>query len=182
MILPSHLTFRRMLTIALFATPMVVPGSRAGAQTAVGVIPDRRLPESVRIAAAKEAMIRLRSPSAMALLVKQELMLSPKQVAAIEALVPVEAESVRVRTERASASARQNALKARARAGWTGPIDEAAIRAEACEQSRASADMLIGAIRDRHALGRILTPDQQRQFDRLQPEMTRRLIRQQFNK
>ena len=60
---------------------------------------------------------------------------------------------------------------------WTGPVDESAIRTAMCEQSRASADMLIGMMRDRHALGVLLTPDQQHRFDALQGEMMVRAMK-----
>jgi hypothetical protein len=179
----STFTCRRELWLALLALAMIAPCSRLKAQTAVGVISDQRMPDSAQQAAAMAMSMRMRSPAVMALSMKQELGLSAEQVAAIEALVPIEADSARLRMGRLMTALSKGPMKDQSRSMlWTGPIDEAAIRAAACEQSRSSADMLIGLMRDRHALGVLLTPDQQRQFDALQGEMMSRVMRSKPNR
>jgi hypothetical protein len=159
------------------ALAIAMPLSSQAQGKAVGVIPDRQMPDSAQQAAVLALGARMRSPAAVALSVKEELGLSPEQVAAIEALVKIEADSGRVRMERMMASAKQNAKSGAALNEWTGPIDEAAVRAAACEQSRTTADMMIGMMRDRHALGALLREDQQHLFDRLQSEMMMHLMR-----
>jgi hypothetical protein len=169
-----------MLASAVLA--LLLPLSNAHAQArAVGVIPDRQLPDSAQQAAVLAMSMRLRSPASLALTMKQELGLKPEQVAAIEALARVEADSIRARMSRVMELGRQNTSNKRGAMvvgmGWTDPIDEGAIRAAACEQARGQADILIGMMRDRHALGVLLTADQQHQFDELQGQMMVRAIR-----
>lgn len=173
----STLTSGRLLWCLSLAMAAAVPLGRLDAQVkAIGVIPDPRMPDSAQQAAMMGVGMRTRSPAAFALSMKQELGLTPEQVAAVEALVPIEADSMQARMrrllEQSQERARQQPPAAlRAAMSWTGPIDEAAIRAAACEQSQAQADLLIGMMRDRHALGILLTPDQQNQLDRLQSEL-----------
>jgi hypothetical protein len=166
---------------ASLALAMVVPCARSDAQVkATGVISDHMMPDSAQQMSAMAASMAMRSPASFALSRKQELGLSPEQVAAVEALVPIEADSMRARTGRMmesfAAAARKQPGGAARMVSWTDPIDEAALRAAACEQSRSQADLQIGLIRDRHALGVLLTPDQQHQFDRLQSEMMARAL------
>jgi hypothetical protein len=178
----SSFASRGTLILASAALAIAMPLSSHAQGKAVGVIPDPRMPDSAQQAAMFAVTARMRSPAAMALSVKEELKLSPEQVAAIEALVPIEADSGRVRMERMMASTRQSAKAPGWSTAWTGPIDEAAVRAAACEQARTTADMMIGMMRDRHALGVLLTPDQQQQFDRLQGQMMMRIMRPVINK
>jgi hypothetical protein len=176
------ITLRRALWCTSLVLMSLVPCGRSGAQVrVVGVISDQAMPDSTRQLAAMAASMAMRSPASFALSVKRELGLSPEQVAAVEALVPIEADSMRVRGSRMMESLKAAVQKmpkaAAARTmSWTAPIDEAAVRAAACEQSRTGADMQIGLMRDRQALGMLLTPDQQRQFDRLQSERMSRAL------
>jgi hypothetical protein len=181
----SSFTPHYRLTVASAVLAILLPFSSSQAQgRAVGVISDQRRPDSPGSANLLATSTRT-SPARLALMMKEELGLNPKQVTAIEALVPIEADSIRARLERLTKVVRQNAPSARNKGGaiaaglsWTGPIDEAAIRAAACEQAREQADMLIGRMRDRRALGAVLTTTQQRQFDRSQGEAMMRVLRE----
>lgn len=157
-----------------FVLLLAAPG--AGAQVkAGGVISDQRpgFPDSTQMAAAVVSVSRLRSPAAMALSGRAELGLSPEQIGHLEALVILEADSSRARSARL-VEAMQRRLPTRSSGwGWSGPIDEAAVRAEACEQSKLQADMVIGLMRDRHAVGAVLTPAQHATLDQLQSRMMR---------
>jgi hypothetical protein len=173
-------------TFALVAAAITVLTSPLHAQVkVVGVISDQRMPDSAQQVAALAAGMRMRAPAAFALSMKQEIGLTPEQVAAVEALVPIEADSQRVRMRRMlernqeRARERPGAVVATAQAmmSWTDPIDEAAIRASACEQSQAQSDLMIGMMRDRRALGVLLTPMQRHELDRLQGELMTRAFR-----
>ena len=177
----STIVPRRPVALASLALALLLPLSASQAQKVVGVISDQRMPDSAQMAATAAMSIRMQSPATLALTVKQELGLSPEQVQAIEARAQAEVDSGRVRYGRLMELARQNRQNKQgpmaAGMSWTGPIDEAAIRSAVCEQAQAQADMVIGLMRDRHALGALLTPDQRRQFEGLQDEIVSRMLR-----
>jgi hypothetical protein len=176
----SSFTSRGALMLASSALMVMLPLSSSRAQgKAVGVIADQPMPDSAQQAAMLAISRRMQSPAAVALTMKQDLGLKPEQVAAIEALVPVEADSMRARMRRVMELVQQNAQKNQGTGqgmGWTDPIDEVVIRAAMCDQSRAQAEMVIGMMRDRHALGALLTVDQQHQFDELQGQIMMRIM------
>ena len=120
----------------------------------------------------------MQSPATLALMMKQELGLGPKQVEAVEALARAERDSNQMWLSRVMSGPESARSKERAaRTSWTGPIDETKIRAAACEQARRQADLAIGIMRERHALGAVLSADQRRQYEQLQPQMVQRLMR-----
>ena len=170
---------RRAMSWSLILVSLLLSARGAGGQTAVGVISEQRLgpaPDSAHVAAMMSAAQRMRSPARFALSMQKELSLSAQQVAALEVLVRAEADSQRTRMFRMmqqmqAVSPDKSQAGMASRLTWTGPIDEAAIRASACEQSKLQAEMLIGMIRDRHAVGELLTTTQQEELDRLQREL-----------
>ena len=171
---------RRAMSWSFVLVSLFLPSQRAAAQTAVGVISEQRvgqMPDSAQMSAAMAMSARMRSPARFALSMQKEIGLSAQQVAALEVLVRAQSDSESVRvlrmmqqmettTRGKSPTAAMDGI-----ATWTGPVDEAAIRAAACEQSKAQAEILIGMIRDRHAVGELLTTTQQEALDRLQGEM-----------
>lgn len=180
MIFPVCVVTRRAMSWSLVLVSLFLPGQLAAAQTAVGVIGEQRIaaaPDSAHMVAMMSAAQRLRSPAGFALSVQRELSLSSQQVAALEVLVRAESDSQRTRMFRMMQQMRAVSPDKSVQAGmassltWTGPIDEAAIRASACEQSKMQAEILIGMIRDRHAVGELLTTTQQKELDRIQAEL-----------
>lgn len=171
---------RRVMSWSFVLVSLLLPAHRVAAQTVVGVISEQSVgptPDSARMAAMMAAAQRMRSPAGFALSKQKELELTAQQVAALEVLVRAEADSQRTRTfrmmQQMQALSRDKAAVASmgARLTWTGPVDEAAIRASACEQSRMQAEVMIGMIRDRHAVGDLLTTTQRDTLDRLQHEL-----------
>jgi len=172
---------RRVMSWSFVLVSMTVPLHVSAAQRVVGIIADQgvgALPDSTHLVAAMAASLRMRSPASFALSRKSELMLSAEQVAAVEARVPLELDSLRARTERLMLAMRKTTTSsAMTLQSWTGPIDEAAIRAASCAQSQMQTDLAIGMLRDRHALGELLTPAQREAFDRLQSEAMMEALR-----
>jgi len=159
---------------------LFLPAQRAAAQTAVGIISEQRpgqMPDSAQMSAAMAMSARMRSPARFALSMQKEIGLSAQQVAALEVLLRAQSDSESVRVLRmmqqlqTSSRGRSPTAAMAEIATWTGPVDETAIRAAACEQSKAQAEILIGMIRDRHAVGELLTTTQQEELDRLQAEL-----------
>jgi hypothetical protein len=161
---------------------ILMAAQSAGAQARViGVISDQRFPDSTQMAAIAAMSQRMRSPAAFALANRSELGLSPEQVNYLEALVPKEIDSARVRNQRLmdAMQKQQAATLSTYKSGmssWAGPIDEAAIRAAACESSKLQADLIIGGMRDRHAVGAMLSPEQHQMLDRLQSDAVMRAM------
>ena len=179
MVFRLRVVTRRAMSWSFVLVPLFLPGQLAAAQTAVGVISEQRIeatPDSAHVEAMMSAAQRMRSPARFALSMQKELSLSSQQVAALEVLVRAEADSQRTRMFRMmqqmqAVSPDKSQAGMASRLTWTGPIDEAAIRASACEQSKMQAEMLIGMIRDRHAVGELLTTTQQVELERLQTEL-----------
>lgn len=180
MILPLRAVTRRAMSWSFVLVSLFLPWQRAVAQTAVGIISEQRvgqMPDSAQMSAAMAMSARMRSPARFALSMQKEIGLSAQQVAALEVLVRAQSDSESVRVLRMMQQ-RQTTPRGKSPmaamegiATWTGPVDEAAIRAAACEQSKAQAEILIGMIRDRHAVGELLTTTQQEELDRLQREL-----------
>lgn len=171
---------RRAMSWSFILMSLLLPAQRVDAQTVVGVISEQRMgaaPDSAHMAAVMAAAQRMRSPATFALSMQKELSLSAQQVASLEVLVRAESDSQATRTfrmmQQMQARSRDKAALAgmASRLTWTGPIDEAAIRASACEQSKMQAEIFIGMIQDRHAVGELLTTTQREELDRLQREL-----------
>jgi hypothetical protein len=182
---PTHQpmqSIKRFSRAAGITAAVLMAAPIAGAQARVtGVISDQRLPDSTQMAAMAAVSQRMRSPAVFALANRSELGLSPEQVNYLEALVPKEADSARVRSQRMmdAIQKQQAAMSSTYKEGmssWAGPIDEAAIRATACESSKLQADMVIGGMRDRHAVGAMLSPEQHQMLDRLQMQAITRAL------
>ena len=171
---------RRAMVWSFVLMSLCLPGQRAAAQTAAGIISEQRpgqMPDSAQMSAAMAMSARMRSPARFALSMQKEIGLSAQQVAALEVLVRAQSDSESVRVLRmmqqleTTARSKSPTAAMEAISTWTGPVDETAIRAAACEQSKAQAEILIGMIRDRHAVGELLTTAQQEELDRIQREM-----------
>lgn len=180
MILPLRAVTRRAMSWSFVLVSLFLPWQRAAAQTAVGIISEQRvgqMPDSAQMSAAMAMSARMRSPARFALSMQKEIGLSAQQVAALEVLVRAQSDSESVRVLRmmqqlqTTPRGKSPMAAMEGIATWTGPVDEAAIRAAACEQSKAQAEILIGMIRDRHAVGELLTTTQQEELDRLQREL-----------
>ena len=156
---PRALVF---VTLCVAWAPMGAQGTRTTADSQ----------QAVQAAAMRESAIRVQSPARFALDHRAELLLSPQQAAQLQRLAAAQSDSVVARRGRASAAvqainANSNSPTGKALQSWEGLVDEAAIRAEACAQSAIQADAMIGLAKDRHALGAVLSPGQQRTMDRL---------------
>lgn len=179
MILRLRVVTRRAMSWSFVLVSLFLPVQRAAAQRVVGIISEQRfgqMPDSAQMSAAMAMSARMRSPARFALSMQKEIGLSAQQVAALEVLVRAQADSesarvVRMMQQLQTARGTSPTAAMAEISTWTGPVDETAIRAAACEQSKAQAEILIGMIRDRHAVGELLTTTQQDELDRLQREM-----------
>jgi hypothetical protein len=112
---------------------------------------------------------RLLKPASYVLAHKADLALTEVQVQRLEILARAQDDSVVVRQIRMT-SGMALLFKKRQESGiapdigWVGPIDEKRLRDEACEQAGLTTEFAIGVLRDRLAVGTILTGTQ---IDRL---------------
>ena len=168
-----RLAFRTTSLLAL--TFVVSQSSTLVAQTpgkVVGVI-GGEMPDSSQMAALMA--VNMRSPAQFVLAHNGELALTPEQVGALANVDSALKDSAKVRLARM-----RDAMRARPPLGpaalqsmksmmeWSGPIDETAIRAQACEQSASQAEVIINLARDRQRVGGLLTDAQRGQLNGLQ--------------
>lgn len=114
------------------------------------------------MAVAKQAM----NPVAAVLASREELALTAAQVGALEPIAARVSEAVE-RTVQAQQSGAQTRL-VQAMSDPSVPIDEAGIRAEACEQATQQAQMMIETVRGRREMNAILTAEQRARVDEIQ--------------
>ena len=109
--------------------------------------------------------MRAMKPAQFVLDHKAELALAPEQVSFLEFLVVAHRDSTIARQARLI-TLTQVTMAKRPSGGplgassWEGKVDEGMIREGACEQSVVQAEMMINLVRDRHAVGGVLTPAQ----------------------
>jgi hypothetical protein len=126
--------------------------------------------DPAQIAALVANSKRTMRPASMVLGFRSELALTADQVQQLELLTRGEEDSAVVRQIRLSA-AMARLIKAREssdiapQTGWAGPINEKQLRDEACEQAGLGVEAMLNLMRDRHAVGNILTGTQ---IDRVQ--------------
>jgi Spy/CpxP family protein refolding chaperone len=163
--------FRLIVVTALgiIAAPL---GAQTSGGVAVGVVGAR--PDSAQIAAVMANSMRMLKPAVFVLDHKTELALSPEQVQFLEFLIGAERDSADVRQARMMAML-QDKMAKRPRppvpmSTWSGPIDEQQIRDEACQNSQAQAESIVGMMRDRRAVGAVLTPAQVAQLTTLEQQ------------
>ena len=112
-------------------------------------------------------------PASFVLSHKSELALTPEQVDFLEFRAKSEDDSVAARQIRMG-SALSSLMKKRESAstkpatGWVGSVNEQQIRDEACEQAGISVEAVLNLMRDRQAVGAILTPTQIAQIQQLE--------------
>jgi hypothetical protein len=113
---------------------------------------------------------RAMKPASFVLSHKTELTLTPDQVQRLDLLAHGEEDSIVVRQIRMSAAMtrliqKRSDSNTDQSAGWVGPFNEQQLRNDACEQSGLQVDYMLNLLRDRQAVGNILTGSQ---IDRLQ--------------
>ena len=138
--------------------------------------------DSAQMAGMMARSMRQMKPAALVLGYKSELALTPEQVTFLEMLVIAQNDSQVVRQarlmERMQAQAKQMAKSAAVTAfAWTGAVDEAAVREQACAQSAVSVESTIALINDRHAVGALLTPTQLSRLPMLEMEENMKLMK-----
>ena len=122
-------------------------------------------PDSSQIMSMMANSMRLLKPARFVLDHKADLALTPEQVSLLEHLVVAQRDSASVRQTRLIALTHTTTAKLPlngflAAMQWTGTADEQAIKDSACQQSVVQAEGLINLVRDRHAVGAVLTPAQ----------------------
>ena len=120
------------------------------------------MPDSIQMNTILAGAMRRLKPAQFVLDHRAQLALTPEQVPYLESLVLAETDSERVRMGRQIAEMQKSATTARMTDAmrWTGTIDEEAIRVISRRQAEQSAELQIQMVRDRHAVGAVLTPSQ----------------------
>lgn len=123
-----------------------------------------------RRAAVIEAGRLINDPVEFVLQYRVELVLTAEQVAALEKLAGALRDSSVARMALLTRQAQKNAAVPGLASvmEWSGPIDEAAIRAASNQQAAMQAELMIATARDRRAVGALLTPEQRTQLPQLQ--------------
>ncbi|MDB4913347.1 MAG: hypothetical protein JWM95_991 [Gemmatimonadetes bacterium] len=161
-------------SIVLLATACIVVGAvsahaQDGTQTRM-VMP---VMDSTQMASALARSMRQLQPAVVVLGYRNELALTPEQVSYLETLVIAQKDSQAVRQARMVMRMREQSKDRTMAAAvpsfsWTGTIDEAALREQACAQAALSVDSTIGLLSDRHAVGAVLTPEQLARLPKLE--------------
>jgi hypothetical protein len=118
-------------------------------------------------------------PARFALEHKEELGLKSEQISALEVLAHAQADSEAVRFERrvAAMSGVQPSAGTLAMMAWTGPVDEKANRDEVCAQAQSGVEGMLNVVRDRRAVGSLLTPAQAAMMNELHATSLTRIMR-----
>jgi hypothetical protein len=155
----------RLIALSVFATPVA-------AQVAPNPFAETKL-DPKQLAAMIMNSQRTLKPASFVLGHKDEFALSPEQVKQIELLVRGEEDSVIVRQIRMNAAmSRQTEKRAESNVapqnGWVGTINEKQLRDEACEASGIQVEFMVNLLRDRQAVGNILTARQIERIDEIE--------------
>jgi hypothetical protein len=128
--------------------------------------------DSQQRAAVQATAQMMTKPAEFVLQHRTELELSAIQVARLEQLASAQRDSIPARSDRMMMQARSVAGSSAmaAVAGWTGPVDEQALREALCRQSAVQLESLLGIARDRRAVADLLTASQLAQLPRLQAD------------
>jgi hypothetical protein len=124
-------------------------------------------PTEAQMAALQARTRKMQHPAEWVLELKQDLNLREDQIVTLQKLVLSLRDSEPARQQRMiagfTAGGPNSPVLAMGKAlqSWSGTVDEAAIRAAACEQSKMQAEITLNMIRDRHAVGDLLTEAQQ---------------------
>lgn len=109
-------------------------------------------------------------PAEFVLQHRADLDLTAPQIAALETLVVAQRDSARARQARMADRMRTRSTNPAlaAAVGWTGPVDEAAVRDALCQQSAFQVEVMLGLAADRRSVASVLTPVQVAQLPRIQ--------------
>jgi len=151
----------RLIALSMFATPVA-------AQVAPNPFAETKLDPQQLVAMFTNSQRTLK-PASFVLGHKDELALTPEQVKQVELLVRGEEDSVIVRNIRRNAEMSRQAQKrvesnVAPQTGWVGTINEKKLRDEACETAGMQVDFMVNLLRDRQAVGNVLTA---RQIERI---------------
>ena len=159
----------RLIVLCVVAVPLaaqVAPSSPIGAFGEKPMDPER-------MAALMANSQRTFRPASFVLSHKSELALTPEQVQFLEFRAKSEDDSIVVRQIR-MVSALSRLMKKRESAGaqpttgWVGSVNEQQLRDEACEHAGLSVEATLNLMRDRQAVGAILTATQIDQIQQLE--------------
>ena len=131
-------------------------------------------PDSAQMANMMARSMKQLKPAELVLGYKDQLALTPEQVGFLQMLVKAQQDSQAVRQERMMGRMMTEATPRSAAVitsmSWSGPVDEAALREQACAQAQRSVDATIGLAHDRHAVGAVLTAEQLRRLPQLESQ------------
>ncbi|MEO7458460.1 MAG: Spy/CpxP family protein refolding chaperone [Gemmatimonadaceae bacterium] len=136
------------------------------------------MPDSAQRARLMVNAERMSHPAEYILGFKAELSLTPHQVGLLEGVAKALRDSVPVRMQRmrdAMVSTAKDSPAAAAMA-WSGPVDEKAIRAQACTQSTGQVEAMINIVRDRHMVGELLTEEQRAMLPMIEGQAMMKMI------
>jgi hypothetical protein len=113
---------------------------------------------------------RMLVPAQWVLSHKDDLKLTADQSKQFAALALAQTDSQKARMQRIerSGTVARGAAMGKTLQDWEGPVDEKGIRALSREQADFQADMMLGLIRDRRAVGKLLTAAQRAQLPALE--------------
>lgn len=132
-----------------------------------------------QLAAMQASAMQQNKPAEFVLQHRIDLGLAASQVTALEVLVVAQRDSARTRLARMADRMRANPVNAAlvAAVGWSGPVDDAAVRDALCQQSAAQLELILGLAWDRRAVASVLTPTQVAQLPRIQADELTKAIR-----
>jgi hypothetical protein len=149
----------RALQPLIVLTVLLAPAVRA--QTAPAA--PRPTMDSATMVALMARATLMQQPATYVLSLREELRLSKAQVTLLTYVAEMQRDSMPVRQARMAAAMMDGLTKSgpsQTAMKWAGPIDEVAVRAEACERSKIQSEVMLNLMRDRHVVGEILTDAQ----------------------
>lgn len=146
-------TLVRLIVLCGMAVPLA-------AQVSPSPLPPQADP--AKMAALMVNSQRALRPASFTLSHKSELALTDKQVEQLDLLARAEEDSAATRNFRREAAMARMMEKRQEdnnvpQTGWSGPVNETQLRADACEQAGMATEVMISLFRDRQAVGKILT-------------------------
>ena len=128
------------------------------------------MPDSAMRASMSTAAMKLNQPADFVLGHRDDLALSTEQVSKLNALARAMRDSAGVRQARMMSRMRdQKPTPATvAVGGWSGSIDEKALREEMCRSSANTVELVLALAHDRRAVAALLTPEQVKKLPQIQ--------------
>lgn len=167
-------TVVRLIALSIVAIP-------AAAQVAPSTLAETKQ-DPAQLAALMANSQRTSRPASLVLGYKDELALTPDQVKQIELLARGEADSGAVRKARLAVKMsrlikQRDENLAASQAGWSGAVNEKQLRDDTCEEAGIQIDVMMYLMRDRQAVGSILTSAQVERVLELESNDLRRAIK-----